>query len=738
MELIERPNLDAVYYLNSISFETFRDDCIREAERNGEKTPPIKDIKTWHTILKQFCNTNVKTRGITKRIYSHSLGTPSGLGGRLFCSGSLQSIWSVYRGLLMRGLGTDLDMCNAHPTILSYICRIHDIPCPQLDHFIRNRDRCLAEFDSRTIGKKIYLSAVNSDKYSKSKNLPRNFKLFDDEMGWIQKQIIAIPEYQKIVQTVPDSRELNNFNGSAINRIMCYYENIILQHAIHVINGRGLEIAILMFDGLMLYGDHYDNSELLEDIESYVASKMPGLNMKWSYKPHDNTLQIPPDFDLESAKNSNIQTFEELVAEFELTHAKITKLGAFVSVMNDEIVVMTKQHLITSYEHRVYDKLNKDGVATPQNFIRAWLAYPSMRVCRDVGIYPKESLCPPDIFNTWSKFAMESVSEWEHREEALQDFLKHILILCNNQKDVADYFIKWIAHMIQFPEQKSVCPVLISEEGAGKGTIFKLLEKMFGEKKVFSTSDPKKHVWGDFNSQMANAFLVNLDELSKKDTIEAEGKIKALITEPTMMINTKGVRAYPIQSYHRFIVTTNKEEPVNTSNDDRRKFIIRSSDELIGDKAYFNQMNLYLNDVNVVKTCYEYFKSIPDIDKFNRLPLPVTEYHAELKSMNRDPIDRWIEDYAMENCDEEYIDLTAVQMLGEFQSWCQKNHVNYHVDTLKLSVRIARLNIDGVEGKRTKKGRFTRFIPSQIASHFGNGCLVNLEEWEEVNESGDR
>ena len=43
MELIERPNLTAVKYLNTIKFDTFKSSCFHEAEINGEKsrTPKI-------------------------------------------------------------------------------------------------------------------------------------------------------------------------------------------------------------------------------------------------------------------------------------------------------------------------------------------------------------------------------------------------------------------------------------------------------------------------------------------------------------------------------------------------------------------------------------------------------------------------------------------------------------------------------------------------------------------------
>eukprot|EP01036_Dinobryon_divergens_P037023 gene37023-48324_t len=47
MELIERPNMTAVHYLNSISYATFKNDCIDDAEVKGEKKPTEKDIKTW-------------------------------------------------------------------------------------------------------------------------------------------------------------------------------------------------------------------------------------------------------------------------------------------------------------------------------------------------------------------------------------------------------------------------------------------------------------------------------------------------------------------------------------------------------------------------------------------------------------------------------------------------------------------------------------------------------------------
>ena len=137
--------------------------------------------------------------------------------------------------------------------------------------------------------------------------------------------------------------------------------------------------------------------------------------------------------------------------------------------------------------------------------------------------------------------------------------LKHILILCNNEVPVYEYMLKCIAQMIQYPWVKSIMPTLISKEGAGKGTFFRLIGKMLGEQEMF----------GEILMALCKiAFLVNLNELSKKDSINALGAIKDLIKD-------HGMIAFKTRSFHRFIMTTNGDESITTTKDDRRNLIIQ-------------------------------------------------------------------------------------------------------------------------------------------------------------------
>jgi hypothetical protein len=139
------------------------------------------------------------------------------------------------------------------------------------------------------------------------------------------------------------------------------------------------------------------------------------------------------------------------------------------------------------YRHDNYTTIEK-GVVVEHPFITKWIGFtnPNIRAFKDIECYPNVFLCPENVYNSWSAFDMEFVDSYEPDQEGLEFMLNHILILCAKDKVVYDYFVQWIAHAIQFPEQKcGVAPVFISGEGAGKGSLMGLLRKMLGEKKCW-------------------------------------------------------------------------------------------------------------------------------------------------------------------------------------------------------------------------------------------------------------
>jgi hypothetical protein len=718
MNCIERVDLSKIQYLQSLSFKDYK--AVLHSSKNE------KELKTQYDLLRRYCEEMCKGKGEFKRTYHHTLNTALEAGGRLFCGGSIQGFSKDIRGFLFCHT-TDIDMVNAHPVILQYICRKHRIDCPNLSYYIQNRDTILQAFDDRDEGKTAFLKTVNSDKVNR-KIKHKLFTDFDKECKSIQKKLTRLSVYSDIVDSVPESK-LYNWYGSAINRILCFYENKILQVIIDTLAEREIDIASLMFDGLMVYGDYYSNNEFLTELQNIINHKFDDLNMQLSYKKHSTSIKLPDNYEasVHTEKVEDVNEFSQSATEFEKAHCKIINKSVFVKEVSDTIVIMSKPQIIASYEHLTYKKFRGGSInkVVDEGFIMSWLKEnPAQRCYEDMGIFPDGIECPDNMFNLWRKFDMELVSEYEEKKDKLEIILNHIKILCGNDVHVAEYFTKWIAQLIQYPSVKTICPVFISREGAGKGTLLKLLSKMLGSKKVFESSNPSEEVWGKFNGLMANAFLVNLNELSKKDTLDAEGRIKAFMTDGKITINNKGVDSFEMNSYHRFIITTNNEEPINTTKDDRRKLIIRSSDEKCGDKAYFKELHDMLDDMNVVKTCYEYFKSIEGMENFNMLKIPETEYHNELKELKTTPIECWLKDLVEKKAEETELEYSSQKCYDLFVEWCSVNNNDYKCTKVQFCVRLKRLNLDGICIKKMKMANKTVFDIDKLKMVFGIGCLL--------------
>ena len=715
MELYEKLDLTLINYLNKFTFDEFKLYCRNSCKNDADR-------KIQYNLLKNFCAANIKAKGQVRRIYSYTLKTPNEVGGRLYCGNSIQGLGSRIRGFLCKNM-TDIDMKNAHPVIARYLCKKNGIDCPSLSYYIENRDEILSRFDKS--GKTLFLCALNDDKLNR-KIKDEFFKSFDKECKMIQTKLSELPEYKHIVDTVPEDRSYN-WNGSAFNRIMCVYENKILQEVISLLNSKQIELAALMFDGIMAYGDHYENTQLLRDIETHVNCIFQGLNMIFTYKEHNNEIVIPEDHETYDAERSNDDCYASVKKEFEKTHCKIVNKALFtIETSDDNILLLSSVKFKTAYQHLKYTDYSKNPPSS-NCFIAKWFDDEHIRQYEDMGVYPPPKQCPKNIFNLWKPFAIAKYTDdYERNEEGLQKYLNHIKILCGNDETVADYIVKWFAQMYQYPATKTIVPTFISGEGAGKGSLLDVNGRMMGEKKVVSTTTPSRDVWGNFNSIMSDSFLVNLNEMSKKETTDAEGKIKGLITDPQLFINKKGIDSYCINSFHRFIITTNNEDPISTKKGDRRNLIIRSSDEKCGDIEYFKDLHEAFNDINVMRTIYDYLMAIPDMDCFGSLVRPETEYQNDMKEVNRNIFDRWVEDFTRDNRDEIEMKLLGDDQYKIFNHWCLNKGMHYETSAIKMALAIKRLNLQGIQSSiKTKRGNVSVYNIEWLKKHYLIGNFID-------------
>jgi hypothetical protein len=740
----EQIPLERLQYAYSISRTKYSEYGVFD----GETTE--KDKVKWMKVIKNYLTKMILSKGFYSYNYYPSLISVEGECGRLFGKGSIQNIHHKIRALLTRGYTTDIDMKNAHCVIAYYLAQKYDIPCEYLSKYIHNRDEILSKYGKEY--KTIILQHLNKDSTRIPSKYPVEIRKIIEEFKPIREKIIQHPDFQHIKRNSDDEDEWN-LKGSQFNRVLCFYEAKILRIISSVILSKNIKIMSYMFDGLLVYGNHYSDLELLKTIEDTIETEIPDMNMKLAFKQHDNTIPMDDTFEVipvDKFFEPEVNTFENVCAEFEKNKFKVINKACFVTYDEDtnELYYKKEKDFKVAYNHITYQKIveNKktgENKITEEVFVDDWIkGYKHIRLVRDIDVYPPPLVCPSDMFNLWFPYRIEGIKSYIPNIEGRDFILNHLKIVSGNDPIVYDYFIKWIGQLLKFPGVKSgKCPVFVGQEGSGKGTIYQILSSLCGREKCYMTPEPHKYVYGMFNNIIENKILVAIDECEKKTTKDHIETFKNFITERDMTINQKNFDIRKIQSFHRYIIFTNNEEPIIISDTDRRFFVVRVSDEKVGEFEYFNKLYAYLEDDNTMKTLYDYLIELDGLEDFRSLPMPITDLKKSIQSITKEPLKLWIDDLISSDYKDLFERDEYTNEISNFNDGVlltnSRDLYEHHVEWLKRSgyshsniifnsfrVRFSRIKHPNFEFGHTKAHRFIKITvenePSNSISDFHN------------------
>ena len=85
-----------------------------------------------------------------------------------------------------------------------------------------------------------------------------------------------------------------NLEGSTINHLLCGLENKGLMAAFDYLNGKGIEVAALVFDGMMIYKNNVtDIAGILKGCSPSVNQVLEGFGIEFTVKEMDEAYEIP-------------------------------------------------------------------------------------------------------------------------------------------------------------------------------------------------------------------------------------------------------------------------------------------------------------------------------------------------------------------------------------------------------------------------------------------------------------
>jgi hypothetical protein len=516
----------------------------------------------------------------------------------------------------------------------------------------------------------------------------------------------------------------------------------------------------------------FDADEITDELNDYTKSKT-NLRIKWKFKPYESnniddaliTIRSEYDMDLTADKSLDFKMeddkYDAMKVEFEVDVFKVEGYDQFVRIIDGgkKFEFYDTNKLVKGFKNMSYGFHTRKtefgevpDKSRPLIFIDRWITDEKLKTMKSVGIYPPPMVVPDGHFNLWTPFPFENrYDEYEKDDQGLQEILDFIKILCRHDEDATSFFIKWLAHMLQYPAQKTGhFPIFVSDEGIGKGTFLKIMERLLGKEKFLETTSPEQSVWGKFNSLMSSVYFVYINEFGKKNQEDADGRIKGLLTDGNLLIEAKGKDPYPVISYHRFMGSTNNEDPTQVKKGNRRKWIVRCSDELKNNSARFNKLYSHIENDVVMRTFYDYLMEIK-CDDLIYTKAPITQYQQVMEESSENIIEtflKWsIEDmiaqredvdataYSPSTHKKDGVEYTSNEIYEKFKRFKTSHHIhNYETSPSAIVKRIKMfafgLHNDRllVESKKTKLRTFTIIHWASIMQHYDiqeHECLVN-------------
>lgn len=661
MEFVERVDYRAVQYL----ITNLSNEFIAKYTNMGEdcKYSLIK------SVLHNFNNNN----GICKATYHKGATDVHKI--LLDYSKGIQSLPRKIRGLICKNM-TDFDTINCHPTLFLNICEQRNIMCPYLKQYVLERDKLIAD---GIISKEIVLKQINKKQRINPKHCSPFMNSLDFEIKQIQQALIALPEFDR--QKEMAQKNPKNIEGAFMSYVATTFQQIMMNHMIDFFKVKNIEIAVLMFDGIMIYGEHTD--ALLVEMSQMIKDKM-GFDMKYSFKAHNNDIVIPDDWIPTDEKQIYLDMKRKYETDNNLSFIRSNTSYSFK--INQKICFFNHSDIILQF---------KNDFCGKNSFFNMWDTDPEKMIYNNVGIYPHDTECPDGILNLWTGYAVERLPIVENFD--LSPILEHIRILmCTDE--LSNWLLDWLANMLQFPSSQSILLILQGDEGCGKSVICDFIGHIMGQETYLECLDIKENLFGRFNGQLAGKIFININETDRHEMMPYVEKIKGMITSPTNIIEEKGQKKYIEDNKRHFIMTLNPENPISMKEGQRRYSYIECCNKLVGNTEYFNELWKFVSFKPAQRAFYQYLMARPVKRKFTIVDIPITEAMKKVYTLNRDPI----EDYCIEFIGEK------VDIYEDYRRWLVSSGLKYEISKKAFEMKFIKFaekhNINKVLCDITEEG----------------------------------
>jgi hypothetical protein len=332
--------------------------------------------------------------------------------------------------------------------------------------------------------------------------------------------------------------------------------------------------------------------------------------------------------------------------------------------------------LLQFYVAWKYFGKNKKGEWEKRSFIHAWVQDDKKREVSSVVFDPKNSCT--GVFNMWMGYRAANIDHELYLTE-IQDRYDFVMgpiinhfnqVVTGGNQDHTEWILDWVANIIQRPWLKTqVGIVLYGRPGCGKGIFFDWLrDHVLGVDHSVQIANTNRDLFSRFSDQFLRKTFLQLDEVHNLH--ENADLLKDMITNKTVNWEEKNGKITTVANLCNFLFTTNHENSLQITPDDRRFVLFPCRSHLKGNVAYFNKLGKHLETPGVNAWFYRLMME-RDLSKypFDFQPSrPITDYYREVQKSGIKPVKRFLS--ALINSDSSSKKISSSELFRGFKEWC--------------------------------------------------------------------
>ena len=439
----------------------------------------------------------------------------------------------------------------------------------------------------------------------------------------------------------------------------------------------------------------------------------------------DDDRMTPMIIDESKAAN----TYEQVKAVFERTCFKVRSPFAYAMLQDDMHTpdMLTPEKLKSYFANLYYYKKGEDCEWIERLFINRWVADKYLREVRAIVVDPTKTR--KNVYNMWCDYiaATQTPVEEGSVDELVAPIVRHIHeVMTDGNTEHTEWMLDWFANIVQRPHTRSkVAIMLFGAEGAGKGIIIEWMRlEVLGDYCTYQTADPENDIVGRFANGLSGCVLAQIDEV--KSLHQHVEKMKNIITDKSIRIERKGKDMIKVDNLLNFIYTSNNENALTVSANERRHVLFRCSSKYKGNHEYFNALGEHLSTPGVSRAFYQFLmrrnlSAYKDSFQHNR---PITEYYMEAQERSISVLGRFLSGVA--NSPSYPNTRRGCDFYTDYRDFCSANGFTLLVTITSFGLYLKKHNDAGISKDRGGGG--------QVYTLYKEHIKAKLQEMKEYDE----